>query len=93
MCICRSRRQNTGWPNNDANTNTDTETKPKLELCAFALKGEHNVYSLVPNIPVCIYIDQKLIYMKLYSASKWPPVAILDIQKSLLTISDQYHNL
>ena len=23
---------------------------------------------------------------------KWPPVAILDIQKSLLTISDQYHN-
>ena len=31
----------------------------KLELCAFALKGEHNVYSLVPNIPVCIYIDQK----------------------------------
>ena len=20
---------------------------------------EHNVYSLVPNIPVCIYIDQK----------------------------------
>ena len=28
----------------------------KLELCAFALKGEHNVYSLVPNIPVCIYI-------------------------------------
>ena len=31
----------------------------KLEWCAFALKGEHNVYSLVPNIPVCIYIDQK----------------------------------
>ena len=33
----------------------------KLELCAFALKGEHNVYSLVPNIAVCmyIYIDQK----------------------------------
>ena len=28
----------------------------KLELCAFALKGEHTVYSLVPNIPVCIYI-------------------------------------
>ena len=24
---------------------------------------------------------------------KWPPVAILDVQKSLLTISDQYHNL
>ena len=23
---------------------------------------------------------------------KWPPLAILDIQKSLLTISDQYHN-
>ena len=23
---------------------------------------------------------------------KWPPVAILDIQKSLLTISDHYHN-
>ena len=23
---------------------------------------------------------------------KWPPVAILDVQKSLLTISDQYHN-
>ena len=37
--------------------------KNKLELCAFALKGEHNVYSLVPNIAVCmyiyIYIDQK----------------------------------
>ena len=27
-----------------------------LELCAFALKGEHNVYSLVPNIAVCMYI-------------------------------------
>ena len=37
----------------------------KLELCAFALKGEHNVYSLVPNIAVCIYIDQKWIYIKL----------------------------
>ena len=24
----------------------------KQELCAFALKGDHNVYSLVPNIPV-----------------------------------------
>ena len=23
---------------------------------------------------------------------KWPPVAILNVQKSLLTISDQYHN-
>ena len=23
---------------------------------------------------------------------KWPPVAILDVQKSLLTTSDQYHN-
>ena len=23
---------------------------------------------------------------------RWPPVAILDVQKSLLTISDQYHN-
>ena len=28
----------------------------KLELCAFALKGEHNVYSIVPNITVYIYI-------------------------------------
>ena len=39
----------------------------KLELCAFALKGEHNVYSLIPNIAVCmyIYIDQKWIYIKL----------------------------
>ena len=36
----------------------------ELELCAFALKGEHNVYSLVPNIAVCmyIYIDTKFIY-------------------------------
>ena len=31
----------------------------QLELCAFALKGEHNVYSLVSNIPVCKYIDQR----------------------------------
>ena len=31
-------------------------TQPKqLELCAFALKGEHSVYSLVPNIAVCMY--------------------------------------
>ena len=41
----------------------------KLELCAFALKGEHTVYSLVPNKAVCmyiyIYIDQKWIYIKL----------------------------
>ena len=37
------------------------ETTLKLELCAFALKGEHNVYSLVPNIAVYmyIYIDTK----------------------------------
>ena len=28
----------------------------KLELCAFARKGEHNVYSLVPNIALCMYI-------------------------------------
>ena len=36
----------------------------ELELCAFALKGEHNVYSLVPNIAVCmyIYIDTKFSY-------------------------------
>ena len=36
----------------------------QLELCAFALKGEHNVYSLVPNIAVCmyIYIDTKFSY-------------------------------
>ena len=36
----------------------------KLELCAFARKGEHNVYSLVPNIAVCkyIYIDTKFSY-------------------------------
>ena len=25
-------------------------------MCAFALRGEHTVYSLVPNIPICIYI-------------------------------------
>ena len=41
----------------------------QLELCAFALKGEHNVYYLVPNIAICmyiyIYIDQKWIYIKL----------------------------
>ena len=38
----------------------------KLELCAFTHKGEHNVYSLVPNIPVCIiYIGQKWVYIKL----------------------------
>ena len=37
----------------------DDHLQLQLELCAFALKGEHNVYSLVPNIPVCIYIDQK----------------------------------
>ena len=33
------------------------EYNQQLELCAFALfKGEHNVYSLVPNIAVCMYI-------------------------------------
>ena len=33
-------------------------------MCAFARKGEHNVYSLVPNIAVCmyIYIDTKFSY-------------------------------
>ena len=41
----------------------------QLELCVFALKGEHNLYSLVPNILVCIYIDQKWIYINLQSAS------------------------
>ena len=59
----------------------------KLELCAFALKGEHNVYSLVPNIPVCIYIY-------------WPKVNLYQVvfsQQSVrtlfkFTISDQYHN-
>ena len=40
------------------------KTYIQLELCAFALKGEHNVYSLVPNIAVCmyIYIDTKFSY-------------------------------
>ena len=28
----------------------------KLELCAFAIKGEHNVYSLVPNMYSCLYV-------------------------------------
>ena len=29
----------------------------KLELCAFALKGDYAMYiSLVPNIAVCMYI-------------------------------------
>ena len=37
-----------------------------LELCAFTLKGEHNVYSLVPNIPVCI---QDTRYKKFISQS------------------------
>ena len=37
------------------------ELMDELELCAFALKGEHNVYSLVPNIAVC-YIDTKFSY-------------------------------
>ena len=43
---------------------TPTRIIIKLELCAFALKGEHNVYSLVPNIAVCmyIYIDTKFSY-------------------------------
>ena len=40
-------------------TNLLNDSNIKLELCAFALKGEHNVYSLVPNIAVCMYIDQK----------------------------------
>ena len=82
-------------------------------MCAFALKGEHNVYSLVPNISVCKYILTKsefisncsrpavgLNIVKITRATffvnvfffKWPPVAILEVQKSLLTISDQYHN-
>ena len=48
-------------------TNLGMYKHVKLELCAFAQKGEHNVYSLVPNIAVCmyIYIDQKWIYIKL----------------------------
>ena len=33
----------------------------QLEFCAFARKDEHNVYSLVPNIPVCIYILTKVV--------------------------------
>ena len=36
------------------------QKQKKLELCAFALNGEHNVYSLVPNIAVCMY---KCIYI------------------------------
>ena len=39
----------------------------KLELCAFALKGEHNVYSLVPNIAVCMY---RYIYILIPSCSQ-----------------------
>ena len=40
------------------------EGKEELELCAFARKGEHNVYSLVFNIADCmyIYIDTKFSY-------------------------------
>ena len=83
----------------------------KLELCAFALKGEHNVYSLVPNSflywpKVNLYqvvFGQQSVWTLFKSLAqsfckcsfkkKWPPVAILDVQKSLVTISDQYHNL
>ena len=86
----------------------------KLELCVFAIKGEHNVYSLVPKIPVCTDILTKSEFISSCSRPavssnivqitratffvnvvfKWPPAAILDVQKSLLvaflTISDRY---
>ena len=33
------------------------------------------------------------LFVNVLFKTKWPPVAILDVQKSLLTISDQYHDL
>ena len=40
-------------------------------MYAFALKGEHNIYSVLPNIPVCIYILTKSEYI---SSCSWPAV-------------------
>ena len=77
------------------------------------LKGEHNVYFLVPKyrsvfiltksefISSCIRAAVGLnivqitlnFFVNVLFLKKWPPVAILDVQKSVLTISDQYHNL
>ena len=42
------------------------------------------IHSLVANIPV--QITRSIFFTR-------PPVTILDVHKSLLTISDQYHNL
>ena len=50
----------------------------QLELCAFTLKGEHHVYSLIPNIAVCMYI---YIY--------WPKVNLYQVvvgQQSVRTL-------
>ena len=68
------------------------------------LKGEHNVYSLVPNIHVCIYIDQKWIYIKLFwmfntklffkISTKWPTAPILDVRNSLFNhISGHFRSI
>ena len=86
--------------------------KNKLEWCAFALKDEHNVYSLVPNIAVCMYNlflfflqngcrrpfwmseihfgshfwpfrSIQIFYFFGIFFTKWLPVAILDVRKSL----------
>ena len=69
----------------------------KLELCAFALKGEHNVYSLVPNIHVPDRISGH--FRSIRSSfflifTKWLRSAILDVRNSLWItfqgISDRY---
>ena len=54
----------------------------------------------IPSFPtyLSVYIDQKkngsntraTFFVNVFK--KWPPIAILDAQRSLLTISDQYHN-
>ena len=70
--------------------------------CTRKLKGEHNVYSLVPNIAVCMYI-YILTKGEFISSCSWPAVGSnivqitrATVQKSLcfafLTISDEYHN-
>ena len=62
--------------------------------CLYIFWLNMNLYQVVFNQQSVWTLFKSLaqLFCKCSFFFKWPPVAILDVQKSLLTISDQYHN-
>ena len=56
-------------------------------------KSEFISSCIRPAVGLTLFKSLAQLFWKCSFFLKWPPVAILDVQISLLTISDQYHNI